>query len=815
MLFSDAHGQPGHHLTSLTRGFTAACSFVALSIVLADGAAAQQSGQTAPNLPEVTVEAPKARPKAAPAKAASKSVPARRRRARPTPPPAPAVVESAPPAVVEAPAPATQVEGGQVQPGRAASQATETPLATQTTGQGIRSNEIGSISDLGNTTEPGVDYSKSTDGPVIRGMDGPRVSTVIDGIALPYLENDVRASTASINAPTNANGGGAAFDFFAISALDVLRGADSSRIGSGVLGGAIVIRTLEPEDVITTGRDWGGLSKVTYDGRDNSIGGGLAVAGRSGSVSALLQGSYRKGHETENQGTDGSYGATRTKPNPLDYDQDNLLFKLRHTSLDGHRFGVTAERYSRDADGDLMTNWNRTTSQSGYDPFNFFGHDGVERKRASLDYKYASPVLGSFIESAFATAYWQNLAKDSGADGTQRNGTYYLRDIAFEHDALGFVGGMSGNVYTGPLRHNWRAGVDVSSFTVTQFTTVLPATMFGNSQADIPEVDGTKFGIYIDNRISLLGSRFALTPGLRFDWHEYTPKATPEYDDNTGSNLFPLPEKNSGSRVTPKLLATYQVADKVEVFAQWSAAYRAPTVSELYINFTNPVTGYAQLGNPDLKPETGHGIEIGTNFGDKYFGGRITAFQNWYKNFITSTDLMPDPNYPELPFGVARYVNLADVEMSGVEAKAHKQFYNGLRLHGGLAYTYGKDGDGNLIPTVAPFKAIVGIGYERETWGVDLTGIFVGKYRDDYGDPTRVDSTFDAPSYAIANLSTWWEPTFVHGMRIQAGVKNLFDETYYDALALRNVNLTSSAAQPLEFYSSPGRAFVVSVTQKF
>lgn len=782
-------------------------------------AQAQQSAQPAPALPEVTVETPKPQVKAAPPKAAPKAAATKRRaqQARrapqPTPVPAP-VVESAPPAVVEAPAPA-QIEGGQVRPGRSASQVSDTPLATQTTGEGIRRNEIGSISDLGNTTEPGVDYSKSTDGPVIRGMDGPRVSTIVDGIPLPYLENDVRASTSSINAPTNANGGGAAFDFFAISALDVVRGADSSRIGSGVLGGAIVIRTLEPEDIITDGRSWGGLAKIGYDGRDNSIGGGLAVAATSGGTSALLLGSYKKGHETDNKGTNGSYGATRTEPNPLDYDQDNLLFKLRQTTIDGHRFGITAERYRRDADGDLMTNWNRSTAASGYDPYNFFGHDDVERKRTSFDYSYVAPVPGSLVESAFATAYWMNLAKDSGADGTQRNGTYYLRDVAFEHETLGFVGGMRGNFWTGGLKHKWQTGIDLSDFTVTQFTTVLPPTMFGNSQADIPKIDGKKFGIYIDDRISLGDSRFALTPGLRFDWHEYAPKETAEYDDNTGSGVFPLPDKNTGSRVTPKVLATYQVADKVELFAQWSAAYRAPTVSELYINFTNPVTGYAQIGNPDLKPETGHGVEVGTNFGDQHFGGRITAFHNWYKNFITSTDLMPDPNYPELPFGVSRYVNLDEVELSGIEVKAHKRFYNGFKLHGGLAYTYGKDGDGNLLPTVAPFKAIVGIGYDRETWGVDLTGIFVGKYRDDYADPTRVDTTFDAPSYAIANLSTWWEPTFVNGMRIQAGVKNLFDETYYDALALRNVNLSAASSQPLEFYSSPGRAFVLSVTQKF
>ena len=75
------------------------------------------------------------------------------------------------------------------------------------------------------------------------------------------------------------------------------------------------------------------------------------------------------------------------------------------------------------------------------------------------------------------------------------------------------------------------------------------------------------------------------------------------------------------------------------------------------------------------------------------------------------------------------------------ESKAHKLFDNGIRIHGALAYAYGLDVKKNTpLGTVAPFKAILGIGYEQEHWGADLTGIFVGDYR---GDGNR--ATFDAP----------------------------------------------------------------------
>ena len=707
------------------------------------------------------------------------------------------------------------VQGQKVK--KAASPSTDTPLATQTTATDIQTKEISNISDLGNTTEPGVEYSSKTDGPVIRGLDGPRVLTVVDGIPIPYLDDYARSSTSSMNSPTSADGGGSAFDFSSISALDVLRGADSSRIGSGVLGGAIVLRTLEPEDLLEEGRRFGGMTKITYSSEDDSIGGALAVAGRDGPVSVLLQAAYKNGGETENKGTDDSYGANRTEPNPLDFDQNNVLFKIRHTGESGHRIGLTAERFARDSIADLATNWNRGgTGPTTYAPDNYFGNDKTVRERVSLDYSFTAPTPGGLIDYAYATAYWQNLTKNGGYEGTRRSGAYNLRDNEIENDSFGIVGGATGQFESGSLKHDWSVGIDISSFTTRQFIEALPTSVVTRSQADMPEVDGTKFGAYIEDRISFGDSGFSLTPGLRFDWHQYTPQETDEYlSTNVGTGVFDFPGKNSDSNFTPKILATYELAPKVEVFAQWSAAYRAPTVNELYLNFTNPVTGYAQIGDPNLKPETGHGIEVGTNLGDSEFGGRVTGFYNKYKNFISAGDLEPDPAYPSLAYGIGRFENIDKVTIYGVELRAHKVFDNGIRLHGGFSYAHGEDGEGNRLATVAPYKGILGVGYERENWGVDLTGIFVGKYNDDTADTTVADTTFDAPSYAVANVSAWWEPTAFKGMRIQAGIKNLFDETYYDALAVRSVNLASSSSQPMEFYSEPGRTFTISLTQKF
>ena len=211
-------------------------------------------------------------------------------------------------------------------------------------------------------------------------------------------------------------------------------------------------------------------------------------------------------------------------------------------------------------------------------------------------------------------------------------------------------------------------------------------------------------------------------------------------------------------------------------------------------------------------------MEIGANLGDKSFGGRITAFHNRYENFILPGDFVPSPGFA---VGISRYKNLPEAQIAGVEIKAHRRFASGFIIHGAFVYTNGTDQDGKLLPTIAPMKTVLGVGYEAKNWGIDLTSIFVGSYHDSYINPANGrDDTFDAPSYKIANLTAWWEPSAMKGMRIQAGVRNLFDETYYDALSVRsivpnNTGSTVSQLQPIEYYSAPGRNFVISATQKF
>ena len=65
---------------------------------------------------------------------------------------------------------------------------------------------------------------------------------------------------------------------------------------------------------------------------------------------------------------------------------------------------------------------------------------------------------------------------------------------------------------------------------------------------------------------------FSLTPGIRFDWYDHSPKDTAAYRGNP--NYTGLPAGQSESQFSPKLLGKYEVTPELDVFAQWAMAFR-------------------------------------------------------------------------------------------------------------------------------------------------------------------------------------------------------------------------------------------------
>ncbi|WP_136625133.1 TonB-dependent hemoglobin/transferrin/lactoferrin family receptor [Aureimonas flava] len=693
-----------------------------------------------------------------------------------------------------------------------ASGAAGTVTTTRTTRTAIDDKLIDSIEDLGRTQEAGVTFNRQTNSINIRGLEGPRVLTTIDGIRVPYL-NDVTRG---------AEGGANAFDFSSLSSLDLTRGTDPL-LGSGALGGVLALRTLDPEDLLLGGRRVGVLTKNGYDSTDRSWFTANAAAMRVGDTSMLIQGGYRGGHEIDGQGDLDAYGAARTAANPLDYDQYNLLAKVHQAAGEGHRFGITGEIFSRDEDIDTRTSQG-TGARDNYRPGDHVSGETIDRERVSLNYDYASPEPGSaLVDEASGVLYYQKVERHSTIDAYRSVSVIgpYGRDNRFEEQSVGFTGFAARTVLTGEISHKLTVGTELRSATTTQYSAgydncqrpytgaFAACNNLHTNQADTPEVDSGAVGLFAEDRIGLPGGRFRLTPGLRFDWYEEAPQLT---DDYARSAAYPgsLPPSSSDTALSPKLLAEYDLLPGLTAYGQWSMGFRAPTAGELYSRF-GAVGTYLREGNPNLEAETSNGFDLGLTLEREAFSARINVFHTDYENFIDVVQRSPscfvdrancNTLYPQ--GGVSSYRNIPDARISGVEFGGAVRFADFWTARGSLSYIDGRNRtDDVYLDSISPLTAIVGLGYDRQEWGGEVSAKLASRRH-------KVDQGFQSPGYGVVDVTAWYAPEQVQGLKVTGGIFNVFDETYYDA-----VNVPLSPSQPAIYYSEPGRTFKANVTYQF
>lgn len=696
----------------------------------------------------------------------------------------------------------TRVKAGDVE---------NTPTATETTEAQLEKKQVVSIEDLGRSIDPAVNFNRATKSLNIRGLEGNRVTTLVDGIPLSYL-NDGARSTA---------GGADSIDFFSLTSVNVVKGADSSRIGDGALGGALLFRTLEPEDLIGEGKDWGGKVGTGFDSVDDSWYGGAAIAKKIENTSVLFLGTYKKGHERDNKGSVGGFGSDRTKTNPADYDQYNMLFKLRQDVEGGHRFGITAEKFSFDKDIDLKQ---AQTAAGNYQPGgkHTSGEDN-ERTRVSLDYEYEAPSADGLIDAAKATLYWQKQERVDSQDSIRFGSLAgpYKRNNEISEAGFGFNGFFDSGFETGTVNHTFTLGTSMFFSKAEQYSAGVdsctpflsmfpPCSMLHTNQSDMPDVDSSKVSVYAQDRMTFGDSGFSLTPGIRFDWYDHSPKNTPAYLSNPATPV--LPNGSSDSAFSPKILAEYELNKDITLFGQWAMGFRSPTSNEMYLTYGG--TGsYLRIGNPDLKPETSNGFEVGARLGDNDFGGSVNLFYNRYRNFIDSRSYSREEtedagyDYDAFPFGVSGYQNIARAKIYGVEFSVHKNFESGFNTRAGLAFTRGINMETDrYLNSVAPLKAVLGVGYATDVWGVDALWTGVAGVSD------KSTASFKAPGYGLVDLTAWWEPVQVKGLSIRAGIYNVFDRKYWDALNTKDASVTPGSE---DYFTEPGRSFKISLTQRF
>ncbi|UVJ44831.1 TonB-dependent hemoglobin/transferrin/lactoferrin family receptor [Pseudomonas sp. LS1212] len=663
--------------------------------------------------------------------------------------------------------------------------------------------------------EPGVSVSGTGDrfglkGANIRGIDGNRVLTQVDGVRVPQSNffspfQDVRSNYVDLDT---------------VKTVEIIRGPASSLYGSDAIGGAVSYLTKDAGNYLDEGDDTYARLKTGYDGSDDSWQRSATFAGRLGSVDGLLHLGRRDGQSTDTWGGSGGTGSSREEANPLDYTTRNLLAKFGWDYAEGDRLQFTYERYQDDANSNLLSDLTSRATLRSPAILGSQAEDSIDRTRYSLEHTLS---LDSLMADQLK---WQLNYQESGNNQktlqqrqtvTQVN-SIRTRDSQYDERLWSLNTQLDKEFAMGETRHHLIYGAEVKRIEASNLrkggevrldtgAVVRPPENFPVS--DFPDPTSDSLGLFVQDSIEI--GRWTLLPGVRYDYYRQTPHVTSEY-------LNGLPSETDPSRITddhisPKFGVTYQLTEHESVYGQYAAGFRAPSPTNMFGEFSNPQHRYQQIGNPDLKPETSNSFETGLRGRYDLGSFGIALFYNKYKDFM-ETATVADPNGTNLTTFQTR--NLNKVTIRGAEAKGDIKLDAfmpaGTRALGSIAYARGKNEEsGQPLNSVDPLKAVMGLGYDAPSgvFGGQLTWTLVkSKDRVDHSEDAArlINSQFETPGYGVLDLNAWWQVT--DQVSINGGLFNMTDKKYWN---WGDVQGHDADAAGLGRLTQPGRYAAVNV----
>ncbi|WP_459207962.1 TonB-dependent receptor [Pseudomonas sp. MLB6B] len=706
-------------------------------------------------------------------------------------------------------------------------------VSVQTREQLDRQN-VNSIADLARY-EPGVSVSgigqrSGLNGYNIRGIDGERILTQVDGVAIPD------SFFFGPYAQTQRN----YVDPEIVKRVEILRGPASVLYGSNAIGGAVSYFTLDPEDIIKPGKDVGARLKTGYSSADDSWLKSATVAGRSGDVDGLLHLSRRDGHETESYGRQGGDGLARTSANPEDARTTNVLAKLGWNYAEEDRLALVYERFKNDREQNVRSavggpfangaglGMYRSRQAEDTVTRERFGieHDLrldsalADHAKWSLNYQIAKtdqhteevyfPFSRTVLRTRDTTYKDRQWVLDAQFDkafdlgDTQHLLTY---GTTFKHDKV--TGSRSG---TG------------TCLTVGAGCPAVGADRPADGQvrvSDFPDPTIDTYSLFAQDEIRW--GAWTFLPGARYDYTRMKPKATDEFllglqgSGSTAPTSIDTSSKH-WHRVSPKLGVTYAFDEHYTGYGQYAEGFRTPTAKSMYGRFDNQVEGYRVEGNPDLEPEKSKSLETGLRGQFEAGNFDVAVFYNKYRDFINEDAIQSSSLGNTFKANNIRRATIKGTELKGRLNLDHFGAAPGLYAQGAVTYLHGRNDDnGQPLNSINPLTTVWGLGYEQPSYGGLLSWTLV-KRKDRVDDttffaPDGTSSQFRTPGYGVVDLTGFYKLT--DDLTLNAGLYNLTDKKYWQWDSVRGYDGLGEAGvtQPanLDRLTLPGRNVAINL----
>lgn len=484
--------------------------------------------------------------------------------------------------------------------------------------------------------------------PVIRGLGGDRVLILEDGERM----GDISAASADH---------AVALDPIGAERIEVVRGPAALFYGSNALGGVVNVIT---EEIPSTLPD-----RFRADGtfQGNSATEGLAAAGSAttafGPVGVRGSGSFRDTGEletplgavpnTDMTAKDGAAGLAWVG----DWGHAGGVVRLHDTEygiapdpVSGHEDGVRIETRRTAARGQL--HW---TTRAG--PFE---HVELDAKATRLDHREL---------------------EGGGVVGTEFGLNTHAAELTGRHDGIGpFVRGAVG-VRVGLADY----GAD-------------------RGRGPVLSVDERDAAVYAMEELE--AGAWSLQVGGRYD---YAWRVV----DNGPATIEGVPVRDREFRnFAGSVAALYEVLPGTRLGASVSRAFRTPSSDELYSAGPHLASYTFEVGNPELRPETGHGVDLFLRTERDRLRLELAAYLNRIDDYV----------YPRNTGAVRgdlfvyRFTNTSACFVGG-EAAVEWSPVRHVALDGASSWVRATNRTlDEPLPLIPPLSGRVAVRYERSDW---------------------------------------------------------------------------------------------------
>jgi outer membrane receptor protein involved in Fe transport len=556
-----------------------------------------------------------------------------------------------------------------------------------------------------------------------------------------------------------------------VDRIEITEGTTSNLYGNMAMGGVINIITSRPtRRTIELQPQYGNKSSPKFD---------FFGSDQWNKVSAAVEGSFL--------GTDGFPIVAQREQGPIDNNADvdykNTNVKVEYTPTDRLnafvRAGYFSEHRNNGKVGELNdTRW--TTVNGGIRTR--LADDSDLQARMFVDVQKAHFNFLA-VTNASTTRNLVRLATD------QRVPTNGVGGMAQWSKSIGRA-----NVFSSGIDWRWVDGDSEEDAYVPATPTVIIPPVTQQATLSVRRISGgtqQSLGAFAQDIITPT-SKLVFTLSARVDrWRNYDGHNL-ETTVATGLptvNNRPSIADRSDTVLSPRGAALYHVSDMVTAWGAVNSGFRAPTLTELYRQFS--VGAVTTRPNDQLGPERLVGGEAGINVAPmRNLSVRATWFDNRVSNPVSNVTLTPT---------LAQKQNLGKTRVRGIQTDVEYRIGTMWRVSGAYVHEDAKVTDGGVanaalvgkyLQQVPKDRGSLQLSYSNSKYATVAFGVqFVGlQYNDDLNTnaipaATLIDAGYDGtigaglPGYAVVDFSV--SRNFGRNLQAFFGAQNLFDKVYF------------------------------------